>query len=186
VTIVEATDYPFSETVRFILKPDRAVAFALLLRKPEWAEAAEVNGHPMSDEAGYLTIEKTWVPGETLTVTFTARVKVAPYPNGEVAVRRGALQYVWPVAHILQPIKDYPAAQFHDYEAFPVDLAQAYAPLILDASRPEYGLAFEAHPDADLDRCWERAPVQLNMGATPLIPLGCTVLRRAAFPLKRA
>jgi uncharacterized protein len=186
VTIVEETDYPFSETLRFTLKPERAVDFAFCLRKPEWAEAATISGTPVSDEAGYVIIEKTWAPGEMVTVTFTARVNVVSYPNGEVGVRRGALQYVWPVAHTLHPVKDYSVKSFHDFEAYPVDLVQAYAPLILDESRPDYGLAFETNPDVDLNQCWAQAPVQLNTGATPLIPLGCTVLRRAAFPLKRA
>ena len=37
----------------------------------------------------------------------------------------------------------------------------------------------------DVDRCWEQSPGRLRFGATALVPLGCTVLRCASFPLKR-
>jgi uncharacterized protein len=185
VTITEETDYPFTDTIRFTLWPERPVDFALHLRQPAWAEAVEIVGAPARAEGGYQVIEKTWAPADTLAVTFKTSVRLTPYPTGEVAVHRGALQFVWPIAHALQPIKDYPLESFHDYDLTPQDLGQAYPRLLLDEAQPNYGLTFETDPAADMSRCWEQAPVHLTAGAARLVPLGCTPLRQAAFPIQR-
>ena len=187
VTITEETDYPFSEAIQFTISPAQSVDFALCLRKPGWAEDVEIVGAVASEEQlGYFVIDKRWSAGEAFSLTFKAPVEVLPYPTGEVAVRRGALQYVLPVACDLHPTKDYPVGLFHDYDGTPHDLEQAYERLILDETRPGYGLVFETNPVVDMNRAWERPPVQLKTGATPLVPMGCTVLRRASFPLTRA
>jgi hypothetical protein len=154
------------------------------LRKPAWASGVEVTGAVTQETENYLAIDRTWSAGDTIAVTFNAAVQVVPYPTGEYAVRRGPLQYVLPIEHVLQPIKDYALDRFHDYNVLPRDIAQAYERVLLDESLPDYGLTFEADPVIDVKHCWEQSPVRLKCGATALVPLGCTILRRAAFPLK--
>jgi hypothetical protein len=186
VTITEETDFPFSDNIRFAVTPERPVHFTLRLRRPAWAKAMDVPGVATSPEAGYVVIDKTWSAGDTVAVTFTAGVRVSAYSTGGYSVSRGALQYVLPIAPTLRPIKDYPLSRFHDFEATPQDLEQAYTPIFLDECQPDYGLVFEQQPLFDMDRGWEQSPVHLKAGAARLTPMGCTVLRRAAFPLKRA
>ena len=184
VVITEDTIYPFSDVVRFTIVPERAVNFALYLRRPGWVSGVELSGAAACEDEGYLIIDKTWSASESIEVTFKADVQVVPYPIGEYAVRRGALQYVLPLAHVLQPIKDYPLYQFHDYNVLPQAITQAHAPILLDESQADYGLSFEADPVFDAEHCWEQSPIRLKAAAATLVPLGCTILRRASFLLK--
>ena len=98
---------------------------------------------------------------------------------------RGALQYVLPLAHTLQPIKDYALERFHDYNVLPQNIEQICERVLLDEGQPDYGLTFETDPVADVNHGWEQSPLGLKTGATLLVPLGCTILRRASFPLKK-
>jgi hypothetical protein len=38
---------------------------------------------------------------------------------------------------------------------------------------------------ADMARPWDSAPVQLDAESVHLVPMGCAVLRRTTFPMKR-
>jgi len=183
VTITEETNYPFSDSVRFIVSPHHPLDFELLLRKPAWSASVTVEGAVVREENGWLVISKTWADGDSFTLTFHPRVEAMPYPNGEYAVRRGALQYVYPIEYQLHSIKDYPIESYHDYEALPVNIEQAYQPIILYGSKPDYGLKFGRDENNAPD--WETPSVFLDAGISRLVPIGSTVLRRAAFPLKK-
>jgi DUF1680 family protein len=183
VTITEETDYPFSDTIRFTVSADQALGFELFLRKPAWSNTVTIEGAVAREENGWLIISKTWMNDDSFTLTFHPQVEAIPYPNGEYAVRRGALQYVYPIEHQLHSIKDYPVAAFHDYEILPKNIEQAYHPIILEETKPDYGLKFEF--DANSTPNWEHPSMWLEVGINRLVPIGSTVLRRAAFPLKR-
>lgn len=183
VTITEDTHYPFEDSVRFTLEPEKPVNFALYLRCPGWARAVTINGVPAHAENGFIVIEKTWAATETLTLAFTVTVRVQPYPTGEYAVLRGPLQFVLPIDHVARPIKTYPRTGFRDEELLPRDLTQASAPVLLNEAQLAYGLRLER--DADIsDAPWAHAPLRLHAATQTLIPFGCALLRRAAFPLK--
>jgi DUF1680 family protein len=183
VTITEETNYPFSDSVRFIVSPHHPLDFELLLRKPAWSASVTLEGVAAREENGWLVISKTWKDGDSFTLTFHPRVEATPYPNGEYAVRCGALQYVYPVEYQLHSIKDYPIEGYHDYEALPVNIEQAYQPIILDGSKPDFGLKFSHDENSAPD--WETPSVFLDAGSSRLVPIGSTVLRKAAFPLKK-
>jgi DUF1680 family protein len=185
VTISEETLYPFEETVRFTVTPEQPVAFTLQLRKPAWASAVAVAGASAHESKDWLVIEKTWKARDAFTVAFSAPVSAVAYPTGECAVRRGPLLYVLPVAHTAHPTKDYPLPHFHDYELTPQDIAQAYAPIVLDEALPDLGLAFERDAGLVAAGAWDKAALRLRADAVTLIPFGCALLRRAAFPLRR-
>jgi DUF1680 family protein len=185
VTIVEETTYPFLDTVRFTVTPEQPLHFAIKLRKPAWAGGLEIPGLEVQELEGWWLVEKTWMPGDSFMLSFKPRVELQSYPGGEYAVRRGALQYALPVDFELRPFKTYPLPGFYDYEVFPHQLEQAYVPFVLDAALPGYGLSFEQDLEVDDKQVWKKAPVWLKKGEQVLVPLGCTVLRRAAFPLKQ-
>jgi hypothetical protein len=73
--IEEQTSYPFEETVRLTVKPQRAARFPLYLRLPEWCEHPRVrlNGRSVATSgprAGFLRIEREWKPGDRLELYF--------------------------------------------------------------------------------------------------------------------
>jgi hypothetical protein len=184
VTITEETDYPFSDSVQFNVSADQGLDFELFLRKPAWSNTVTIEGAIAREENGWLIISRTWMNGDSFTLTFHPNLEVVPYPNGEYAVRRGALQYVYPIEHQLHSIKDYPLEYFHDYEITPTDIEQAYQPIILDKSKPDYGLKFEKDSATEMNLVWEQPRVRLEADSYQLVPMGCTVLRKSSFPLK--
>ena len=174
VTIVEETAYPFDDSIDFIVSPERAVEFTLVLRKPGWAGDMEVTapGAEPSCADGWWRIRKTWQAGDRVRVTFAWRVRTEPYANGEVAVLRGPLQYALPLAHRLDVIRSYPVPGFHDYDVHPVDIAQGYRIPVLDAQAPDLGLTFEARAGGDRSLPWDEARLLLRHRRSDACPPG--------------
>jgi len=183
VTIAEDTAYPFGDAVEFTVTPERPAEFTLLLRRPAWDGAMDVEGAGVAAE-GWHRIRRVWAPGDRVRVTFDWRVRAEPYANGEVAVHRGPLQYALPLRHRLDVIRRYPGEDLCDYDVHPADVAEGYRIPVLDGGAPDLGLTLERRTGADPDRPWDLAPLALRSGDATLVPLGCTLLRRAAFPVR--
>jgi hypothetical protein len=185
VTISEETGYPFSDSIHFTISPSQPLDFKLALRKPAWSDSVTLAGAEAKERDAWLWVERKWEPGAEFTVTFHPRVEVTPYPNGEYAIRRGPFQYVYLIEHELHAIKDYPMEGFHDYEVTPRDVEQAYPFIFLDEADPDFSLRFGSDLEKETELYWDQPPVWLASGAHRLVPMGCTVLRRASFPMKR-
>jgi len=184
VRIVEETAYPVSDTVELVIEPERPVDFTLVLRQPGWAGGMDV-AVPGADPVfadGWCRIRKRWTAGDRVRIAFAPEVRAEAYANGEVAVLRGPLQYVLPLEHRLERIREYPGEGLHDYDVLPTDIAQGYRIPLLDAAAPGLGLAIEPRP-GEPDRPWDRASSVLRHADATLVPIGCTILRRAAFPV---
>lgn len=95
-------------------------------------------------------------------------------------MRYGALHYVRPIVPERHVIKDYALTGFHDYDIVPKELADELPALDRD------GWQIEINPRADRLRPWDNAPLRLKQGAITLVPIGCTILRRASFLLADA
>ena len=86
VEAVMETDYPFRETVRLSVTPERAVRFPLLLRVPAWAAGATVeieSGNAPADAAGHASPTRTRVDRSNRAVD--------PFPDdgaGHAAIQR--------------------------------------------------------------------------------------------------
>ena len=117
---------------------------------------------------------------EIVTLKFSAAVELVPYANGEYSLHYGPLQYVLPIEPERHAIKDCVIAGFHDYDITPRDQAEADEAPTLDQA----GWQIEINAQADRLHPWDNAPLRLRQDSTTLIPMGCTILRRAAFPLE--
>ncbi len=99
------TEYPWRETIRLIVAPERPGRFALAVRIPGWAQGAkaQVNGAALDLKAvtrkNYARIEREWRGGDEVLLTFPMPVeRVWAHPNvrqdaGRTALRRGPLVY---------------------------------------------------------------------------------------------
>jgi len=185
LVVTEETGYPFSDAIELTVAPERPVEFTLALRKPGWAGTMDVEAPGGAVEAGgsWYRLRRTWKPGDHVRLAFDWRVRGEPYGNGEVAVLRGPLQFAVPVEHRMEATRRYEVAGFADYDVTPADVAAGYRIPVLDARAPDLGLRLERRR-ADADRPWDGAPLVLRHGEATLVPLGCTVLRRAAFPVR--
>lgn len=112
--VTQETRYPWDGAVKMTVSPDRARAFGINVRIPGWARnepvpsklytfldrndaaaSITVNGQPvpMTIDRGYVTINRTWVPGDTIALDLPMPVRRVIAHNSVVADRdRIALQ----------------------------------------------------------------------------------------------
>ncbi|HKI32527.1 MAG TPA: beta-L-arabinofuranosidase domain-containing protein [Gemmataceae bacterium] len=91
VTITEATDYPFSDTVTLKVGTMSAVKFPLYLRVPRWSgkpvlriNDREVKAEGKSGE--YLVLKREWRDGDSVTLRLPMSVAVKTWPKNKDAV----------------------------------------------------------------------------------------------------
>ncbi|MFQ6098325.1 MAG: beta-L-arabinofuranosidase domain-containing protein, partial [Armatimonadota bacterium] len=100
VRIVEDTDYPFDETIRFRLTAGKPVAFPMMLRIPRWCEGAAltVNGEDQglrAQPSSYVVIQRTWNDGDEVILRLPMRIRIRTWHKNHnaVSVDRGPLTY---------------------------------------------------------------------------------------------
>lgn len=97
VEIKEDTQYPFEDTIRFTIDPDKTVDFAFELRVPQWCSApkVEVNGQlgTYVAEKGIISIDRKWKKGDKVTLKLPMEIKTSRWFENSVAVERGPLLY---------------------------------------------------------------------------------------------
>ena len=100
VTLKEETNYPFEESVRFVLEAEENVIFPLYLRIPAWCKEAKVlvNGAAVkaSMEPGkYIRLCRTWNSGDivTLQLPMSLSVKRWEVNQNSASVNYGPLTF---------------------------------------------------------------------------------------------
>jgi hypothetical protein len=104
ISIVEETDYPFSDTIKFTVKSEQPSNFSLSLRIPQWCSAASVavNGEKTPIEAApgtFAAIKREFHDGDVITLQLPMSVAVEEWFGGQaMTIRRGPLVYSLKVA----------------------------------------------------------------------------------------
>ncbi|MEZ0542631.1 beta-L-arabinofuranosidase domain-containing protein [Fibrella arboris] len=97
VIIREETGYPFTDQIQFTIDVPKATAFPLDLRIPGWCKEASllVNGKPLRKDKGgqIVTLQRTWQPGDVLTLQLPMAVTTSNWAKNSRAVERGPLVY---------------------------------------------------------------------------------------------
>ncbi len=100
VRIIEQSNYPFEEQIRFVVKTPKALCFPLYLRIPGWCENASVriNNSKVSADltAGkFIRIERTWKAGDVVTLDVPMQTKVRTWAknHNSVSVDYGPLTF---------------------------------------------------------------------------------------------
>jgi len=100
VTIVEDTEYPFSESVRLTISAPKQVCFPLYLRIPRWCKETniKVNGKRVRakfEPLSYAVLERTWANGDIVEIEFPARITVNFWEKNKnsVSINRGPLTF---------------------------------------------------------------------------------------------
>jgi hypothetical protein len=199
VQIEEVTDYPFSDTVTFRFSLPRPVRFPLHVRIPSWAGRVKLtaDGAKITGATDRRILEKEWCDGDTVTLEFENPVGLRPCVNDERIVHRGPFLYALPLAAETKVLKkSRPGVpEFEEWELRSAGPKSA-ADLFLDATRPDAGFRAEVNPGYDPAMPWAE-PQKLLVGklhtaadgsgdtqTATLRPMGSTLLRRAAFPVK--
>jgi hypothetical protein len=97
VTVTAETEYPFRDRIAIVVSPARAATFPLVLHVPAWATGAEiaVNGERQDrvQPDTFHRIERTWTPGDRVTLRLPMAVRTTRWFNDSVALERGPLVY---------------------------------------------------------------------------------------------
>lgn len=97
VTVLEETDYPFADVIRFTVHPAKPAAFPFKLRIPGWSvkPRVAVNGEfvPDVNPGEFLTISRTWKAGDKVTAEFPAELRTQNAFKGSAAIWRGPLAF---------------------------------------------------------------------------------------------
>ena len=94
VALVQETDYPIGNVVRFTVRADKPVAFDLRLRIPEFSTSTTVHtpdGSLCPPAGRYASLCRTWHDGDQVTLELDLRARAVAAPSGSphLAVQRG-------------------------------------------------------------------------------------------------
>jgi uncharacterized protein len=103
VQLTVKSNYPYSGNVSIRVQPSSPMKFALKLRKPDWADSAQISVNGKNAEAttknGFLSIDRAWKAGDTVKLVLPMPVRrVLSHPSvketlGQYALARGPLIY---------------------------------------------------------------------------------------------
>ncbi len=97
VTIIEKTNYPFEDTITFIIKSENPVNFPLHLRVPRWCRQAKIviNGKEYSrpDGGQVVVMKRSWKSGDQIQLTLPMTLRSSHWFERSAAIERGPLVY---------------------------------------------------------------------------------------------
>ncbi|MBN2046374.1 MAG: glycoside hydrolase family 127 protein [Anaerolineaceae bacterium] len=170
VTVIEETQYPFSERIDFEIHAEEAVSFALHLRIPEWCSSASlmVNGKDAGLElpAGtFVKLERSFAPYDVITLNLPMRLRVGHWLHGGISVERGPLVYSLGIYEDWQVDRDdkNQTADFPAWNLYPAS-DWNYA-LAIDPAQPEKDIEILYRPVTPEPWDLDSAPIELRVPA---------------------
>lgn len=182
VVIRQDTAYPFEDEIRLTIEVDAPLSMSLRLRRPGWATAVRVEGRASRETGDWIVVDGPWQGSASFVLRFGAQAVAARYPDGEVAVLRGPLQFVQPIAHRSRLLRALRHPPWRDEELLPADAQEVAARQpVFDCAQHDLGLTVVRDPGGDPEDPWRQSPLRLVGDGVALVPLGAAPLRRAAF-----
>jgi DUF1680 family protein len=122
VHIVEESEYPFRDSVRFTVNPDTPASFDLSLRIPTWSSATSItlNGHRediATRPGSFATINRKWNRGDVVELKFDMQPRVSRWFNRSIAIERGPLVFSYSPGEDWVKLRDRPPTA--DWQVFP-------------------------------------------------------------------
>lgn len=184
LTILQTTNYPFSDQIQMLITSDKVIEAPILLRKPQWASSMEVTspGSTIVDRGTFVQVTNEWNKNKIM-IEFQNEIQKVAH-SGQHYLQRGALVFAFPIPHRNETIKTYDLDGFTDYYAFPTD--DTYKNLTLTDTPFTFTSTGDEFPWYKSDTYLEGKFIDSKSGKTDtmrLIPMGSTVLRRVTFPI---
>ncbi|MGA8529225.1 MAG: beta-L-arabinofuranosidase domain-containing protein, partial [Acidobacteriaceae bacterium] len=169
VTIVQTSDYPFGDTIALKFTGEHEARFPLSLRIPGWCHKPQIvmNGEAVAITPlkGFVTLDRRFRPGDTITLTLPMEVARTAWPYGGVALERGPLVFSLRIKEdwTTFTVPDYSTDTFPGYNANPAS-AWNYA-LALSSGDLEGQVQVQQNPGPLGDDPWSHPPVSLTVAA---------------------
>ena len=160
VKLRQQTEYPFRETIRIEVQPERSTRFPLHLRIPAWCKDAKltVNGKPAEvalTAGSFARLDRVWEPHDVVELTLPMQPLATAGYRGAVSLARGPLVFSYSPGESWVKLQDRgPTA---DWQVYP-------------RGGWNYGLAVDPSMPAAGVRV-----VETTLGARPFSADGCGV-----------
>lgn len=168
VTIDEETTYPFDDEVRLRISTTKQVTFQLQLRIPGWCSEAiiSINGREIQRQPGgeMANLERTWQPGDEVTLKLPQRVTVSTWGRNSRAIERGPLVYALKLKEDWEKGTDEKEGDY--YSVYPKDLWN-YGLLDKVVAHPDSIAQVRKIDSAGSDFVWNlaHAPLEITVPA---------------------
>ncbi|OGS21657.1 MAG: hypothetical protein A2252_11675 [Elusimicrobia bacterium RIFOXYA2_FULL_39_19] len=98
VTIIEETNYPFSEKINFRIKTSDKVRFTFTLRIPGWCKKADIIYNGKIFKSGisgglFVNITQNFNNNDLISLVLPMDIKLTRWPKGGIGIERGPLVY---------------------------------------------------------------------------------------------
>ncbi|MGB7169484.1 MAG: beta-L-arabinofuranosidase domain-containing protein [Acidobacteriaceae bacterium] len=169
VEIVQTTDYPFRDTITFRFAGEHEARFPLSLRIPAWCRQPQLamNGESvaLNPRKGFVTLDRRFRPGDTLTLTLPMELARTAWPYGGVALERGPLVFSLPIQEdwTTFTVPDYSTSAFPGFNANPVS-AWNYGLALTPGALDEQVKVQQTTGDL-ADDPWTHPPITLTVAA---------------------
>ena len=170
VTIVQQTDYPFSEQINFLIQTEAPVEFTLWLRVPEWCTrpSLEINGQPVELElepGRFFPLRRKFAAGDRIRLHLPMELAIQRWPLDGISVERGPLVYALKIEEDWQidPAEERATPDFPAWNLYPRS-DWNYA-LALDLENFKDEIEIIHHPVGRDPWRLEAAPLELRVPA---------------------
>jgi hypothetical protein len=169
VSIIEETNYPFGETLKFTVSTPSQVVFPLKFRIPEWCKSPEIKVNGVAQvgiESGkFYTVNRAWKNNDVIVIHFPMPLIINDEVNNSVSVQRGPLVFSLKIDESKQRKNDF-GNGFEENEYLPAS-DWNYA-LILDRENPENSIQIVETEMPENPFLQSATPVKLLMSARKL------------------
>lgn len=170
VTITEATDYPFDETITFTVNISESTKFPLKFRIPAWCKSPEikVNGatpNGIIEPGTFFTLNQTWKNSDVITLNFHIPLIINEEVNNSVSIQRGPLVFSVQIDEAQTVRNDY-GNGFTEFEALPASTWN-YA-LAINRDNPEAFVRVDKTAMTENPFNYANTPVKLTVPARRL------------------
>jgi hypothetical protein len=148
IMIREETNYPFGESVRFIISLREQIRFPFHLRIPGWCSSADVfiNGELYQRHPGgmIIVINRTWKDGDLIELHLPMEIRISRWAENSAVVERGPLVYSLYIEEEWKYVKN--EDKYGDYWEVLPKSNWNYGLLQSSIDDPVSGFAFERKP----------------------------------------
>lgn len=169
VTIIEDTDYPFKESVRFTIHTSENVRFPLHLRIPLWCKSVHLKVNNEEVEMGednITVINRRWKSGDTVELVMDMNFRFTRWYENSLGIERGPLVYA---LKVMEDWRKIGIEGMTDKELWEVYPKSAWNYAILDKELKKGALNLSVS-DTISDYPWnlKNAPIQIRAKAVRL------------------